>query len=153
LASAGPTHAAPEILVKSLRIRSVVDSHSAAAVARRAALKAGFSASAAQCTAIATAELATNIVRHAGHGVICVYTGSRHLKVVADDTGPGFDNVDAALIDGHSGGRRLGVDDRGAGIGCGLGGVRRLMDSLEIESTKGVGARIVAIKRRPERSP
>jgi serine/threonine-protein kinase RsbT len=143
---------APEALLYRVHVRAIVDSRSAAAVARRAALSMGCGALHAGSVAIAASELATNIARHAGVGLIQIYSGHRYLKIVAHDRGPGLTNVEIVLADRYSGGRQLGSDDpRREGIGCGLGAVRRMMDQLEICSTPGIGTRIVAVKHCPEK--
>jgi anti-sigma regulatory factor (Ser/Thr protein kinase) len=144
----GSLRAVGEVLLHTVRIRSIVDSRSAAAIARRAARTVGLDSTAASSVAIAAGELATNVARHAKEGVIRVYAAETYVKVVAEDRGPGIADIESALRDGHSGGRQLGVDDpRDEGIGCGLGAVRRLMDRLEIQSTPGGGTCVIAVKR------
>ncbi len=142
------TRAVGEVLLYAVRIRWLVDSYSAVAVARQAGRAVGFATAARGAVAIAAGELATNIARHAQQGVIRIYAGDRYVKIVAEDHGPGIADVDAALRDGHSRGRQLAADDpHDEGMGCGLGSVRRLMDVLEIQSAPGAGTCVVAIKR------
>lgn len=102
--------------------------------------------------AISVSELATNIVRFAGKGTITLRlldSPAPGLEVVADDDGPGIDDVEAALKDGFSEGRFLAEEVPLAGrrgLGSGLGAVRRLMGSLSIERKPEGGTRVVAVK-------
>ena len=106
--------------------------------------------------ATSISELATNLFFHAvrgritiktipppkpspfkGEGRVGVFTLNDHvgLEIVSQDTGPGIEDINLALKDGYSTSR---------GLGDGLGGVRRMMDEFEIESTPGEGTRIAA---------
>lgn len=126
----------------------MVDAVVAGSVARAAALTLGFTSSDATTFAIAVSELATNMVKHAGGGRISIRSNSEGLEVVAEDRGPGMSDIPAALSDRHSRGRLLDADaDWRQGIGCGLGAVSRLLDSVEIDSVPGRGTRIVGRKR------
>jgi len=61
--------------------------------------------------------------------------GSRRgLRLTVEDHGPGIPNVDLALTDGWS---------SGTGLGLGLSGTRRLVNEFELESTVGVGTRVI----------
>ena len=84
--------------------------------------------------AIATSELATNIVKHAGKGVILVQAvganGHSCLRLLAVDSGPGIADMSRAMQDGHS---TTGT------LGSGLGAVRRMADEFEVYSTVGTG--------------
>jgi len=59
------------------------------------------------------------------------------IEIIAEDDGPGIENLELALQDGFS---------TIEGLGSGLPGVKRLVDEFEITSTLGVGTRIVARK-------
>lgn len=89
--------------------------------------------------ALAATEMATNLVKHAGHGIIllqCVQeNGSSGLRLIAIDKGPGIADVARALEDGHS---------TAGSLGTGLGAVRRASDTFEIYSAIGVGTLIRA---------
>jgi anti-sigma regulatory factor (Ser/Thr protein kinase) len=56
--------------------------------------------------AIATTEMATNVFKHAQRGKLIVdhlrYNGTRGLRVLALDKGPGIHDVAMAIRDGHS---------------------------------------------------
>lgn len=110
--------------------------------ARELALRLGFSTSEATVVATAVSELARNIVDYAGAGHVTVAIGDgggngRALVVIAEDSGPGIQDVELAMRDGFSTSGRLGL---------GLPGVRRLMDGFEIESEVGKGTRVTVKK-------
>jgi serine/threonine-protein kinase RsbT len=91
--------------------------------------------------ATAISEIARNITAYAGHGQITIRLveedGRRGIEVLAEDQGPGIPDMTAALRDGYSTGR---------GMGLGLPGARRLMDHFEIDSRVGEGTRVRMIK-------
>jgi anti-sigma regulatory factor (Ser/Thr protein kinase) len=79
--------------------------------------------------ALAVSELASNLLKHAGHGRLTLASkrdGERTgMQIVSTDSGPGIANVDQAITDGFS---------TAGSLGYGLGAVNRLMDELEITS-------------------
>jgi serine/threonine-protein kinase RsbT len=101
---------------------------------------------------ISASELATNLVRHAGGGMLTI----RHIdaprpaiEIVTDDIGPGIQDTEAALADGFSEGRYLADEvplPGREGLGTGLGAVKRLMGGLTIEGKPAGGTRVVAVK-------
>jgi serine/threonine-protein kinase RsbT len=101
---------------------------------------------------IAVLELARNILVHAGDGELQIEVaeagGRCGIVVEARDRGPGIVDIELAMRDGYSTAKTLGA---------GLPGVKRLMDTFEIESTIGVGTRVRAVKwpvrRRTEARP
>jgi anti-sigma regulatory factor (Ser/Thr protein kinase) len=97
---------------------------------------------------IAVLELTRNILAHAGSGELCITLaeadGRRGVALEARDQGPGIADIVLAMRDGYSTRRSLGA---------GLPGVRRLMDSFEIESVPGQGTRVLAVKWATERRP
>ncbi len=88
-------------------------------------------------------ELATNLVRHAGGGVLTVQAlerdNHRGVQVQTLDWGPGVHNVEQALVDRYS---------TGGGLGLGLGTVHRLMDELSIELRAKTGKGTVVTCRK-----
>lgn len=91
-------------------------------------------------------ELATNIIKYAGNGLIRIepllQDGKPGVRVSAIDRGPGIADLEAALRDGFSTSGTLGL---------GLPAVRRLMDSLNIRCPEDGGTHVEAIRwsRRP----
>lgn len=113
----------------------------------------GFKPRAAHEIEIITSELATNVLYH-GHGgtleVRAVDTPHSGIEIIAEDNGPGFDDIGTALKDGFSRGRHLVTEvppTRRDSLGAGLGAVERLADALGIENRAEGGARVVAFKR------
>lgn len=98
--------------------------------------------------AIATTEMASNLVKHAGKGSILLQpihdNGHSTLRVMAIDRGPGIADISRALVDGHS---------TAGSMGTGLGAIRRLSDSFEIYSGPQVGTIIRADFRAPSARP
>lgn len=134
-------------MTTTCRIENEADIYAAAGLARELAQRIGFDRADAARIEIAVRELASNIVRHAGRGEVLlreVSSGHRRgLEVEAVDQGPGIADVQLALQDGYS--------TSGKGLGSGLPAVRRMMDTLEIETAVGQGTRVRATRwlRRP----
>jgi len=112
--------------------------------ARSLAEAMGFSETAVYSIATAVSELANNIFFHAsGGGTITLKVLRQKTKtgieVAAVDSGPGIEDVAAAMQDGYT--------TRG-GLGGGLPGAKRLMDQFHITSSPGKGTCVVARKWR-----
>jgi len=111
------------------------DAHAlvAAEQAKDLAKNIGFSEVNQTKIAIATSELAKNIVIHAeGRGRVVIKPIIEHhktgIEVIAEDSGPGIADMEKALQ------------------GDGLSGVKRLMDEFEIETKVGEGTKITVKK-------
>jgi serine/threonine-protein kinase RsbT len=124
-------------------ITSDSDMVPARAQGRALATKLGFSRTDATLIATAISEIARNIVVHVGNGEILLqpmYEDGRYgLLVVAQDTGPGIPDIDAALDHGFASGK---------GLGLGLPGARRLMDEFHVASEPGKGTTVTMKKWR-----
>lgn len=108
---------------------------------RRMALDLGMPTTSAIQVATAISEVARNILTYAGRGEIALRTrqegAHRAVEIVAEDDGPGIDDLAAAMIDGYS---------TQGGLGLGLPGAKRLMDEFEIVSEVGHGTRVRMVK-------
>jgi serine/threonine-protein kinase RsbT len=100
---------------------------------------------AVEALATAVTEIARNVIVHAESGEVYL-RGERAIRggverglvvVVVKDGGPGIPNVEAAMVDGFS---------TGVGLGMGLPGARRMVDSFEIASAVGQGTTITLEK-------
>jgi len=89
--------------------------------------------------ALATTEMGTNVIKHAGRGHVLVQplsqNGNFGLRLISVDKGPGIQDVARALDDGQSSAGTLG---------SGLGAIRRTSDSFDLFSIPGSGTVIAA---------
>jgi anti-sigma regulatory factor (Ser/Thr protein kinase) len=119
-------------------INQLFDCAMAQQTARQITSGIGFGERASEEIVLAVAELASNLVKHAGCGALTLRplnNGERiGIEVETEDHGPGMGDVEPAFRDGYS---------TGGGLGYGLGTVNRLMDEIEISSTAGLGTRVV----------
>lgn len=109
---------------------------------RELAAARGFSLTQQTLIATAISEVARNILVYARQGEIVLATtlddrGCPCLSVVARDEGPGIQDVDAAMQDGYSTSR---------GLGMGLPGAKRLMDKFKLISVLGKGTTVTMEK-------
>ena len=89
----------------------------------------------------AISELARNIYLYAGKGTIKIertYEKNHYgIRIIASDEGPGIADLRKVMNDGYS---------TSGGLGAGMPGVRRLMDEFNVQSEKGIGTIITAVK-------
>ena len=89
----------------------------------------------------AASELARNTIDHGRGGDMTVERvaspSATGIRLVFTDHGPGIADVELALRDGYT---------TGGGLGMGLGGARRLVSEMAINSTPGAGTRITVTK-------
>ncbi len=125
----------------SLAVRTESDVGAAIGVARRFGTALGFSDVAVNCIATVAAELANNLWMHADNGgrirIAWVDVPHSGIEISAIDDGPGIGDIELAMTEGYS---TTGT------LGCGLSGVRRLIDTFDIVSRKGGSTFIVARK-------
>jgi len=135
---------AQELTVKKPPGRLVVSvetpgqARSAALAARTLAESIGFTPAASEEIALATSELASNLIKHAGGGDIELKrldsAANTGIEIVSQDKGPGIVDIELALTDGYSTVGSLGV---------GLGAINRLMDALQFCPGPLGGLRVV----------
>lgn len=91
--------------------------------------------------ATAVSELARNAFQYAGKGKITIRPTTKlarkGIEIVAEDHGPGIENLELALKGGHS---------TSTGLGMGLSGTKRLMDEFDIQTIIGKGT-VITIKK------
>jgi serine/threonine-protein kinase RsbT len=121
-----------------LPIQSPVDVERARRAVRVLTRNLGFDRDTAERVVLATVELATNLVRYAQHGELCLTTipnaQGLGVQIESRDAGPGIPDLEQALRDGLS---------TSGGWGNGLPAVRRLMTTFTIKSDV-TGTRIIA---------
>ena len=91
---------------------------------------------------IAMYEGEINMVIHAGGGVAEVKVCEDYIEIVLDDKGPGIKDIEQAMQEGFSTAPDQ-IRSLGFGAGMGLPNMKRYSDEMEINSTVGVGTRIV----------
>ncbi|MDO9428505.1 MAG: ATP-binding protein [Methylobacterium sp.] len=129
----------PPVETLTFRVIAEIDVAEARQAARQLAGRHGFRTVQAYGFATAVSEIATNLVLHATRGGIIRLTARTlnevpTLGLIAEDDGPGIPDLALAMQDGYS--------TRG-GLGCGLPGTRRLVDTFAVTSRSGAGTRIV----------
>ena len=109
--------------------------------AREMAIQVGFSPTDTTRIVTASSEMARNIFKYAGEGLMRwrnLEANNRFgIELQFEDHGPGIADVSLALQEGYS---------TGDGLGMGLPGTKRLMDELEIQSAVGQGTKVTLRK-------
>lgn len=126
--------------------RIAIESDADVVTARQRAreLAADLELSSTDQTLLATAisEVARNITTYATRGevrlrIIRDNGGRQGVEVVAQDDGPGIDDLGRAMQDGYT---------TGGGLGLGLPGARRLVDEFDVQSAVGQGTTVTLVK-------
>ena len=123
---------------ETVDIRSSDDVVRVRQVARTLALGAGLSLVDQTKIITAASELARNTLDYGGGGSVLAelveLSGRRGLRLTFEDKGPGIADIEAALKDGFT---------TGKGMGLGLGGAKRLSNEFSIHSKPGDGTKVV----------
>jgi anti-sigma regulatory factor (Ser/Thr protein kinase) len=125
------------------QIRHLIDEDSRIGEARRQATalaqQIGFDDAAVGRVAIATTELATNLIKHAKVGELLIqpvnHSGGTMVELLAIDRGPGMVSIERCLKDGYS---------TAGSAGTGLGALQRLTAEFDIHSVGGEGTVVLA---------
>ena len=91
---------------------------------------------------IAMYEGEINMVIHAGGGVAEVRVYEDCIEIVLDDNGPGIKDIEKAMQEGFSTAPDE-IRSLGFGAGMGLPNMKKHTDYIDIQSTVGVGTKIV----------
>lgn len=132
-----------EIVLLEKRIKTYREFHvkTATIQARKMAETAGFNQTMQYQIATVASELATNICRYSREGCIIIKIiekgEKKGMEIIAEDIGPGIEDIEKAMQDGFSTGKSLGI---------GLPAVKRLMDEFHIETKIGKGTKITVRK-------
>lgn len=122
------------ILQKSFDISHASEISAARRYAQQLAQELGFKETGSGKLAIVVTEAATNILKHAGDGLLLLTPVYKDkcvgIQVLALDRGPGIANLVYSLLDG--------VSTAGT-AGTGLGAMRRLADEFDIYANPGSG--------------
>jgi len=128
---------------RSLKISIESDSDLLAArqEARAIAFELGFTLTAVVGIVTALSEMTRNMLLYAGRGELLIESvrdGDRNgILITARDDGPGIPDVQKAMMDGYS---------TSGGLGMGLPGIKRLMDSFEIRTGPEKGTTVIVRK-------
>ncbi|NIM11464.1 MAG: ATP-binding protein [Candidatus Aminicenantes bacterium] len=102
---------------------------------------AGFAENVQLMISTVVSELARNIYKFAGKGIMRIKLLDRDnrkgIEIIAEDNGPGISNLAEALEEHFSTGNSLGL---------GIPAVKRMMDEFTITSVPGKGTKITARK-------
>jgi len=111
-------------------------------VVRGTASASGFRLTDVTRIVTAASELARNVFKYAGSGVMQWQTlnksGRVGVELTFEDNGPGIAKVEQAMEEGYT---------TGNGLGMGLPGAKRLMDEMEIQSEVGKGTTVTVCFR------
>lgn len=129
------------ISTEKLPIRSSEDVVLVRTAVRKKAVEHKFSIVDQTKLVTAASEIARNTLDYGLGGDVnidVVYNGIKHgLRLVFKDQGPGIPDLNRALQDGYTSGN---------GMGLGLGGAKRLVDTFEITSAPGEGTKVALTK-------
>ncbi len=118
------------------------DSYSAMITAKSLAAESGFSETSQVLIATVVSELATNILRYAGNGIIVLKAlndgEEMGIEVQAIDKGPGIKNLEEAFCDNYT----TSLNS----LGLGLPSLKRIMDEYSVETGNNSGTIITARK-------
>jgi serine/threonine-protein kinase RsbT len=135
-------------LIRSDRV-SILDTTDivrARSTARALAEQIGFGLADQTRLATAVSELTRNVVQYAGSGRCEITDASDaaeiRIRIVVEDKGGGIADLEQAMKDGYS---------TSGGLGAGLPGTRRLMDSFDIETGKGLTRITITMARQRDR--
>ena len=127
----------------AILLTETTDNTQAVVMALELAGRVGFKEADKCMIATAVSELATNILRYANGGIVKLRIlqrdGRTGIEVLAEDNGPGIEDLSEAMKE-H-------VSSRDS-LGLGLPSVERIMDEFTIDSGLGQGTRILARKWR-----
>lgn len=93
---------------------------------------------------IAAYEAEINLVIHSLGGVISIRINPEAVIIIAEDIGPGIENIELAMKEGYSTASER-VREMGFGAGMGLPNMKRCSDSFNIQSVVGKGT-IITMK-------
>lgn len=128
---------------KKIEILTEQDIIAARSAGRDMARDLGFGSADQTRLATAISELTRNIIQYAGKGTCTLSDISNEraitILVVAEDSGPGIEDIEQAMEFGFS---------TSKGLGAGLPGTKRLVSKFEIGSEPGHTVVTIKLKKR-----
>ena len=113
----------------------------ASVVVKKKLRQHGFPPDVLRRVSLAMYEGEINMVIHANGGDADVTVDDEFITIVLKDTGPGIPDVSLAMQEGYSTARES-IRALGFGAGMGLPNMKKYTDSMEIDTTVGVGTTI-----------
>ena len=113
----------------------------AASSVKKVLKQLNISPSVAKRIVVALYEGEVNIVAHAYSGIITINIDSEKIIMKLEDSGPGIEDVEKAMVEGYSTASPQ-VREMGFGAGMGLSNIRRNTDDFIIESIPGKGTNL-----------
>lgn len=113
----------------------------ASVVVKKKLRQLGFPPDIIRRVSIAMYEGEINMVIHANGGAADVFVDDEYITIVLKDTGPGIPDVKLAMQEGYSTARES-IRALGFGAGMGLPNMKKYTDSMQIDTTVGVGTTI-----------
>ena len=101
----------------------------------------GYNPEAIRKVAIAMYEGEINMVIHGGGGEVTVTVSPDRVDMVLEDHGKGIPDIEKAMQEGYS---TASEEARSLGFGAGMGlpNMKKYTDTMQIESTVGVGTTV-----------
>ncbi len=123
-------------MILSFKIRYTWDPYS---VVHQIKKECKLESSVRERTLLIVKELSTNIVKYAGEGDISISLIGDEVEILAQDRGPGIEELEKSIKDGFARGSYIVSDEkviRHQGLGSGLPSVFRLADEVDIQSNE-----------------
>ena len=134
----------PDARGRVVPVRESLDVFDLRHAVRAVASALGFDAIACHELAIVITELGTNILKYGDRGTVTIEPVADDergagVRLIAEDEGPGIEDFETAIRDGHATSGPIDPADflYRQGIGAGLGAVLRLSDEMTYESHAG----------------
>lgn len=103
--------------------------------------KLGIDADIVRRVAIAAYEAEMNMAIHSLGGEVTLTMDPNQVRLIAEDAGPGIDDIELALREGYSTASEK-TRELGFGAGMGLPNMKKMSDDFAITSSPGKGTRV-----------
>jgi len=114
----------------------------AASKIKKALRQLGIDTAVIRRVSIASYEAEMNIVLHARRGRLTLQVEEDEVRVIAEDEGPGIEDIAQAMEEGFSTASDL-AREMGFGAGMGLPNMKKCTDEIGIDSEKNRGTKVV----------
>jgi len=117
-----------EVILPSLFLSTEEQAYSFSAQVKQASINLGFDSFQSSLISLAVSEITINAVRYANGAKVHVYktVNKKGLSILVEDTGPGIQNIEQAMISGYSSHNSLGL---------GLAAAKRTVDEMVIKTS------------------